>query len=519
MSTAAVARTARHSVFDWFGPTTQTALFALYCIAFFLLRLAFTVTLKQDDAVRHFEAQTLALIYSTNDPALYTWLLWAVQQAVGVGLHSSMLLNYALMTGAFWALLMCGRMVFAEPRWAAVAAWSLVLLPPVMLGHFALAHTTQVLFASALALLALLRLARHGRPIDYILFGVAIGHGFLAKYNFGLFLAAAAIAALTTAPLRRRLTSRWVAASAAAALITLAPLLLVLVDTIGQMDSTLGSIRQDTAGPVLDRLIGLKSAAASLISYSWPMLLVLAVSAPGAYRLRIPPSALAPLDGELTRVMDRYMLACLLVITAAVLISGIPKFHERYMQSLLFAAPLFAVTRIARIGAGPQAWRRYVAGLAVAIVAMVGLRGLELSPFCPQACRDLIPYDALADELRAGGFEDGTIVTGSPVAAGNLRAQFPEARVFVGRSPTQLAPIARDDGQCLAIWDAIDWGPENAAAQALGAVGLTPETANGRIETFATEWRWPFFTWSWPPRFAERTYEWRYVRTNADDCP
>ena len=502
---------ARHPAFDCFGPMVQTGLFALYCLAFFLLRFAFTVTLKQDDAVRHFEAQTLALIYSSNDPALYTWLLWGIQQGVGVGLHSSMLLNYALMTGAFWALLLCSRMVLAEPRWAALAAWSLVLLPPVMLGHFALAHTTQVLFAAALALLALLRLARYGRPVDYILFGAAIGHGFLAKYNFGLFLAAAAIAALMTATLRQRLASRWMAATAGAALLVLAPLLPVLVQTLGQMESTMSQIRHETAGPVLDRLIGLKSAGASLVSYTWPLLLALAASVPSVFRPRMPPAELAPVDHGLTRLLDRYMMASVAVIAAAVLISGIPKFHERYMQSLLFAAPLFAATRIARIGPGTLAWRRYVAALAVAITALAGLRALELSPLCPQACRDLVPYDTLAEGLRARGFDGGTIITGSPVAAGNLRAQFPESRVMFGRGPAGLVETEGDSGQCLVIWDAMDWSPDASAASALGAIGLTPETAADRIETFATEWRWPFFTWSWPPGFEERTYAWRYL--------
>ncbi|NBC34484.1 MAG: hypothetical protein GVY13_17550 [Alphaproteobacteria bacterium] len=517
--TAKTLSAARWSGFDPFAPAAQTGLFALYCLGFFLPRLAFTTTLKQDDAVRHFEAQVLSWRYASNDPALYTWMLRGVQELVGVGLHSSMLVNYALMTGAFWALLMSARMVLAEPRWAALAAWSLVLLPPVMLGHFALAHTTQVLCAGALALLAVLRLARHGRPRDHILLGAAIGLGLLSKYNFGLFVAAAALAALATPALRRRLASPWAAAIPIVALLVAGPALLVLAETFGQIGSTLGQLRHETAGPLMDRMSGLKSAAASVIAYSWPLLLVLLAAAPALwYRRRTAyESAEGLASPELARLLDHYLVAALAVVALTVLISGIPQFHERYMQPLLFALPLVAAVHIARVGAGPRAWQRYRAGLIAAIVGVAAVRLLELSPFCPQACRDLIPYDALAERLRAEGFAQGAIVTGSPVAAGNLRVQFPDSAVFVARTPEALQPAGRAP-PCLVIWDAVEWNPPVAADRALGAVGLDPAAAAGRIETIETTWAWHFFTWSWPPGFAERTYRWQYVLLEDRAC-
>ena len=509
----------RRTGFNWTAPAVQTGLFALYCLGFFAMRLAFTVTLKQDDAVRHFETQALALRYGGNDPALYTWMLWAVQQVTGVGLHSSMLLNYALMIGAFWALLLSARMLVADPRWAALAAWSLVLLPPVMLGHFALAHSTQVLCAAALALLAVLRLVRYGRPSDYVLLGAAIGFGLLSKYNFGLFVAAAALAMLVTPAARQRLASPWILALILTALVMTTPALIVLTEAFGQVENTLGQLRHDTAGPVMDRLIGLRSTASSVIAYTWPMLLVIAVSVPAVYlRRRSNPAAAIDRDPVLARLLDRYLLACLAVLVMAVFVSGVPQIHERYMQPLLFAAPLVAAVHIARVGPGPRAWHRYRVGLMVAILVMVAIRALELSPLCPQACRDLVPYDALAERLRERGFDEGTIVTGSVVAAGNLRVQFPEARVLVGRSPPSLYREAGSDGPCLVIWDAVEWNPPGSAQIALDAVGLTEQTAADRIEAIETEWGWPFFTWSWPPGFNGRTYEWHLVLVPAESC-
>ncbi len=493
-----------------FGIAAQTALFVLYCAAFFAVRLAFTSGLEQDAAIRHFEAQVLALSYGSNDPALYSWLLRGVHEVAGPGLPSSMLLNYAFMTGTFWAMLVSARMVLGEPRWAALAAWSLMLFPPVLLGHFALAHSTQLLFASALALLAFLRLVRHGRPLDHLAFGVAVGLGVMAKYNFPLLVAAAGLAALMQAPLRRRLFSPWIVAAGAVAVLVASPVLVAHAQTVGQLNNTFGLLRMEVSGPVMSRLVGLKSAAASLFAFTWPMLLVLAAAAPRAWGRHLESPAQAGLDPLLARFVRDFLLAGLVVMVLVVLVTGTGKFHERYMVPLLFATPLYFLGRVLRTGPGAREWRRYAAGVAMVTVAVFGLRVLELSPLCPQSCRDLVPYDRLAGHLRAAGFTGGTIVTGSPIAAGNLRVHFPDARVLLGTSPA-LPRHPAGTGQCLAIWDMTDWGPEASARGALAALGLTPDEAAPLIRSAEVPWRWPSFSWTWPPGWHQRTTEWQYV--------
>ena len=499
----------------WFGIGVQTGLFVLYCAAYFAVRLAWTSALEQDAAVRHFEAGWLALSYPGNDPPLYTWLLLGLHRLVGLGLHSTMLLNYALMTGAFWALLVSARMVLGDKRWSALAAWSLMLFPPVLLGHFALAHTTHVLCAGALALLAALRLVRHGRAIDYLLLGAAVGFGLMAKHNFALLVAAIVLAALAQPATRTRLFSAWTLAAGAAAVLVAAPLLLALADALGQATAAVGNLGDQAVGPVQARLVGLASAAGSLLAYCWPMLLVLLVAAPRALApMRSDPAAPGS-DPVLSRFVRDVLIAGLLVMALVVLVTGTTSFPERYMQPVLFALPLYAVGRVLRIRPDTGAWRRYAGGMGVVAVVAFGLRLLELSPLCPQACRDLVPYDRLAAHLRAEGFSHGTIVTGSSVAAGNLRVHFPEARVLVGTTPSSLPRPEPGSGQCLAVWDMTDWGPEATRARALDAVGLGDAAAAPLIRSVALPWHWPFFSWTWPPTWpptwSERRTEWQYL--------
>ena len=82
-------------------------------------------------------------------------------------------------------------------------------------------------------------------------------------------------------------------------------------------------------------------------------------------------------------------------------------------------------------------------GLGIAAIAFLArlLNLVWMEPFC-NICRWGIPYDGLARELRAAGFSGrGTIITVEHDLAGNLRAQFPEARVVNVHWPPFAPPV------------------------------------------------------------------------------
>ncbi|MCA8932533.1 MAG: glycosyltransferase family 39 protein, partial [Rhodospirillaceae bacterium] len=466
---------------------------------------------------RFLHSQVLSLAYGGNDPPLYTWALTAMQRLVGTGLQAVLLINYLLLTVAFWALLIAARMVLGDARWAALAAWSLVVFPPVALGHFALTHSVQVVCAAAITLLAALGLVRHGRPWDYLALGAALGFGLMSKYNFLLLAAALGVAALAQAPVRRRLASPWLLASLAAMLAVSSPIWLAHMQTVHQWTSMVDQLRDDALGPLAARLSGAVGLASSVITFVWPLLLVLAVAVPRAFDPRRPVEP-AGLDPVLARLVRDMLATGIVLMLGFVLVAGLPGFNERYMLPLLFAVPIYAFGRVLRVGASAAAARRSAAGLAGVTVVVLAVRLLELTPFCPQRCAELVPYDRLADTLKDAGFEGGTIVTGALVTAGNHVVQFPGSRVLMGAGPA--VPAREPAGQCLGIWNAVDWGPEVARARVLEAMDLDPADTGEMVESAVIPWHGGTFSWSWPPEWQERTSEWHFVLLeDAERCP
>jgi len=177
------------------------------------------------------------------------------------------------------------------------------------------------------------------------------------------------------------------------------------------------------------------------------------------FALLVFPRAFAPLGAEATKHhmawMSRFFLILFAVAVIALLFPHVDRLRTHYMF-VLIPFPIYLVMRVRAAGYDPVRVARFsgflmVLGILVP-VAMIGKFTLE--PLKCERCQHHIPYDQLADGLRAEGFQDGTIFAywhPDPIA-GNLRAQFPEARVISAKHPTVRPPLDNTPGQCLIVW-------------------------------------------------------------------
>ncbi|MBS0384342.1 MAG: glycosyltransferase family 39 protein [Proteobacteria bacterium] len=426
-----------------------TVLF-VYVVAHVLLRLWISPVLGTDEIEQALLANDWRLGYNPRQPPLYTWILLSGYAVFGRTLLAHVVVKYGVLAAMFVASYFAGRRLLKSPQRAALASYALVLLYNVGWGaHVGYTHSLLLSVFIFLTLWAPPRAFESKRTLDYVVFGMVLGFGFLTKFSFAVFLIPLLIACLLVAPLRAGLLNWRMLVSIAVAIAILAlPLNWMVHAPYAYVDV----LRQVTG--VDDRPSYFANVGEGLLSLGEGVLTFLAPFWLAA--LIFWPTLRAKREGG-----SPWLRAMLLglgltfgVLIGAVLVAQVTDFKPRYMHPILIAAPLLFFFWIGHKPANPGA-ERWFAGVAAIFVVGVfaGLVGQALIE--PSGCKNCwlqMPAPALAGELERQGLGEGTILTENAHIGGNLRILLPRARVFSrDYGMAEAAPTGR--GQCLLIWD------------------------------------------------------------------
>jgi hypothetical protein len=145
---------------------------------------------------------------------------------------------------------------------------------------------------------------------------------------------------------------------------------------------------------------------------------------------------------------------------------GAREFHERLMQPALFILPVVLFMLIERGRPSARAVNTFATLVALLVPLALAARIVVYeigADYCGN-CRNMVPFEKLAGDLRAAGFSGvGTIVTKGFHIGGNMRVEFSEARVIDAAYPPAIWPPARSNGNCLLLWQARDDRQEESA--------------------------------------------------------
>lgn len=157
---------------------------AITCITFF------KSALELEDAEQAYYSQWLRWGYD-DQPPLYTWLQYAVNQIFGVRKISFSILRAAIFTSILLLLWHFGRKMQLSEKKSEMVVFALVLLPVFIDFTFRrLSHTSLLCLAILASFISILRLLQHRTWTNYMLLGLVMSVGILSKYNYVLFLAA-----------------------------------------------------------------------------------------------------------------------------------------------------------------------------------------------------------------------------------------------------------------------------------------------------------------------------------------
>ena len=420
---------------------------ALYPLVQLGLRLAIADGVEWDEAEQLIVTQSWALGYPTfaAQPPLYTWLQIVLFSVFGVGTFAIALLRAGLQIFTVTALYRSARLVGLARGLALLATLSFWLMPQYSVESLRMTHSVLVTCLAAALLHAVLRLARHGRTLDYVWLGLVLGLGGIAKYNFILVALALLAAAFSIPQTRARLIDRR---------LLLAVLVAGAIDVphiawvVGHVTSTAGHVA-NKLGVQPGELWSARLAARGALLF----LRALAIYTPP---LTLWLLVFHGLDGHgvpaITHLIERFWMVGLSALAIGVTVFAIPRFREHWLQPFLFVLPFYLFLRLP-VQVDARRVRAFAALLAIALVSITGWKLVEVwaGHRFNEYSRLNDPFPALSVRLREAGVEPAVIASDHHVVAGSLRVYFPRALV-VTPGYRDIEPVAK--GPCLVAWNA-----------------------------------------------------------------
>ncbi|MGZ2482737.1 4-amino-4-deoxy-L-arabinose transferase-like glycosyltransferase [Rhizobium pisi] len=398
-------------------------LLAAYFTLQFGVRLATSHSLDLDEAEQAFRSQWLAAGYGPQPP-FYNWLQYTVFQFAGVSLAALSVVKNLLLFTSYLLYGLTARLILRDKALAAIATLGLLTIPQMAFEmQRDLTHTVAVFFSATVFFYGFVRSLKQPSLSSYLIAGIGIGFGLLAKYNFAILPAAALVAALADARLRPRIFDRRLALTAAVALLITLPHLFWLRDnlhfaTARTMEKMTAS---DNASYPIQVAMGVGSLGLAIIGFAGLTMAVFAAVFGKSLR------AAFAAHSEWTRLIERMMLVFVIGILLLIVFGGAAGIKDRWLVPMLFILPLYLCLKIEAAGVvTDRAFRRFIAVIAIIMIGVPSaLYGsVAAARFTGHYERLNRPYATMLETLRQQA-EPAAILAGDSLLAGNLRQDIP----------------------------------------------------------------------------------------------
>ncbi|WP_417279246.1 ArnT family glycosyltransferase [Celeribacter sp.] len=393
-----------------------TRLFFVVITAYFLAQLALRLilggALETDEAEMLLMTPGLRWGYGPQLP-LYNWLQTVLFALFGETLFALSLLKNLLLW-ATYACLFLGLRAFVPARVAALTAVSLFLIPDIAWeAQRATTHSNMLLATISASFAAYLWALKTGQWRHWVLFGVALGLGGIAKYNFWAIPAGLLLATLSLAQTRRMLTRRALIAPLIALVIVAGPYLWMAnnpdlsLSSVGKMDMS-GDAKQiipEGASLYIQGVLILTLLPALVAGVLWTF-------------SRKTKAVLGSAEGS--HIVTTLFLRTFVILGIAGLIlvwlADVGHITPRWLLPIVLPLVIGVFLRLT-----PRMGRRSAIGYSatLAVLAVLVITGLSLDRYKEGARRDL-DFAPLATQIEEMHLPQNTLIVADFYVGGNL---------------------------------------------------------------------------------------------------
>lgn len=406
----------------------------VYACTVAFLQMGASPTAELDQAEQLILSQRLQWGY-TNQPPLYTWLLWGIEQWTGPSLTVLLLFKVGLLLALAVSFVGIGHELRLSQRQRVLSLAGLAWLPAfVWEAQRDLTHSMMAATMASLMLWGSLWAVRRRTWWAYALPGAAAAGALLSKHNAVIFVVAVLLTLLSLPDWRRRLHLGGVLFAIALLAGLCAPHGLWLLQHPEVLAQTTHKLigAQDDAGWVAGGEL-LVALLKGLLAFLMPWLLV-----------AVPLWWWARRQSAAQRLMTRLLWVVMAVLLVFVLAIGAESFKGRWLFPLLFFVPLWLAASV-DVDASRATQIMVRGGVALAVLCGVLLPLRIVWPVAGEVqTRQNLPLVGLGVQLQqTWGAVPPVVLVSHHHVGGNLRLAWGRAPLI--QSPRMTWPVALPD--------------------------------------------------------------------------
>ena len=413
-----------------------------------LLRVIVSDSLDYDEAEQAMLGQWLLAGY-TEQPPLYTWVQHYLFTLFGENVFSISIWKNCLLYLTYVFVYLSSKIILQNNRAAILATCSLLLIPQIgWESQRDMTHTTLVVFAAAASLYQALRLLERRTSFNYVIWGLLLGIGFMAKANFGLFLIILLLT-LSTFPEGRKVIFNWKILLSFCMLFGLAGNYFYWM--VHNQDIVFSATKKFKQSVDNYYVKGSLSLVANSFLFLTPLWLFYLIFFPSGYD--------AKWWEERTfhqKFIARYIVFFFFSLLLIVLFFKVTYVKDRWLQPLLFVVPILFFSRVpeAKITNGRFKGFLTVIAVAAATVYLAFTIRVTGASYIGNFSRMNYPFSPMAEDIRSTGFDKGLIISDNRFLAGNMHFQFPTSAALVPEYNFENLPATQGLKKGLVIWKA-----------------------------------------------------------------
>ncbi|MEP7457079.1 glycosyltransferase family 39 protein [Phyllobacterium sp. SB3] len=327
-----------------------------------------------DDAEQLAYMGTLQWGYGGSQPPLYTWINSLASSLFGISLFTIYLVKFSMLASTFASIYFGARLLNITKLVAAAGMLGVFLLPQIAWeSQRTLTHSVGGTAGCAWAFLTFAWYMKSRSWLAASMFGIAMAAGLLGKFNAIFFMTALVASALTIPGYRSVMLSTKSIATVLSLVLCIAPTAFWAFTHTENLLARTHKFQVNEGGQFFSsRMHGIWRLLSNSVLFSGVALVCFGAIFTVAKPHEESSAKKAWSDGEL--LVIRTLLIAFLLVLAGVIFSGAAEVKDRWLQPVLFLAPLGLSIIIGRRIADERHLRNFaLAGVFCALIVIPSL--------------------------------------------------------------------------------------------------------------------------------------------------